>query len=32
MDHALLTLAAMTAGVPAAPVSAAYSLLSTDLA
>jgi feruloyl-CoA synthase len=32
VDHALLTLAAMTAGVPAAPVSAAYSLLSDDLA
>jgi feruloyl-CoA synthase len=32
IDHALLTLAAMTAGVPAAPVSTAYSLVSTDLA
>jgi feruloyl-CoA synthase len=32
VDHALLTLAAMTAGVPVAPVSPAYSLLSTDLA
>jgi feruloyl-CoA synthase len=32
VDHALLTLAAMTAGVPAAPVSPAYSLLSADLA
>ncbi len=31
IDHALLTLAAMTAGVPVAPVSPAYSLLSTDL-
>jgi feruloyl-CoA synthase len=31
VDHALLTLAAMQAGVPAAPVSPAYSLLSTDL-
>jgi feruloyl-CoA synthase len=31
VDHALLTLAAMTAGVPVAPVSPAYSLLSTDL-
>jgi feruloyl-CoA synthase len=31
VDHALLTLAAMHAGVPAAPVSPAYSLLSTDL-
>src|SRR6185437_7812939 len=32
VDHALLTLAAMEAGVPAAPVSPAYSLLSADLA
>ncbi len=32
VDHALLTLAAMEAGVPASPASAAYSLLSTDLA
>ncbi len=32
VDHALLTLAAMTAGVPVAPASAAYSLLSSDLA
>ncbi len=32
VDHALLTLAGMAAGVPVAPVSAAYSLLSTDLA
>jgi feruloyl-CoA synthase len=32
VDHALLTLAAMTAGVPAAPVSTAYSLVSADLA
>ena len=32
VEHALLTLAAMEAGVPAAPVSPAYSLLSTDLA
>ncbi len=32
VDHALLTLAAMQAGVPAAPVSPAYSLLSADLA
>ncbi|APR79455.1 Feruloyl-CoA synthetase [Minicystis rosea] len=31
IDHALLTLAAMHAGVPAAPVSPAYSLLSADL-
>jgi feruloyl-CoA synthase len=31
VDHALLTLAAMAAGVPAAPASAAYSLLSGDL-
>ncbi|MFT3770022.1 MAG: feruloyl-CoA synthase [Minicystis sp.] len=31
VDHALLTLAAMHAGVPAAPVSPAYSLLSADL-
>jgi feruloyl-CoA synthase len=31
VDHALLTLAAMTAGVPVTPVSAAYSLLSNDL-
>jgi feruloyl-CoA synthase len=30
IDHALLTLAAMQAGVPAAPVSAAYSLISSD--
>src|SRR5439155_16743445 len=32
VDHALLTLAAMHAGIPAAPVSPAYSLLSTDFA
>jgi feruloyl-CoA synthase len=31
VDHALLTLAAMHAGVPAAPVSPAYSLISSDL-
>lgn len=31
VDHALLTLAAMEAGVPAAPVSPAYSLASSDL-
>jgi feruloyl-CoA synthase len=31
VDHALLTLAAMHAGVPAAPASPAYSLLSADL-
>jgi feruloyl-CoA synthase len=31
VDHALLTLAAMTAGVPVAPVSPAYSLLSSDI-
>jgi feruloyl-CoA synthase len=30
IDHALLTLAAMRAGVPAAPISPAYSLLSRD--
>lgn len=30
VDHALLTLAAMQAGVPAAPISPAYSLLSRD--
>jgi len=30
VDHALLTLAAMDAGVPAAPVSQAYSLMSQD--
>ena len=30
IEHALLTLAAMQAGVPAAPVSPAYSLLSQD--
>ncbi len=30
VDHALLTLAAMQAGVPAAPISAAYSLSSND--
>ncbi len=32
IDHALLTLAAMQAGVPVAPVSAAYSLSSNDFA
>src|SRR5437660_8019911 len=32
VDHALLTLAAMHAGIPAAPVSPAYSLVSTDFA
>jgi feruloyl-CoA synthase len=32
IEHALLTLAAMYAGVPIAPVSPAYSLLSTDFA
>jgi feruloyl-CoA synthase len=32
IDHALLTLAAMQAGVPVAPVSAAYSLISSDFA
>jgi feruloyl-CoA synthase len=32
VDHALLTLAAMTAGVPVAPASVAYSLVSSDLA
>jgi len=32
IDHALLALAAMTAGVPVAPASTAYSLVSTDLA
>ena len=31
VDHALLTLAAMHAGIPASPVSPAYSLLSRDL-
>jgi feruloyl-CoA synthase len=30
IDHATLTLGAMQAGVPAAPVSVAYSLMSTD--
>ena len=32
IDHALLTLGAMQAGVPVAPVSAAYSLMSSDFA
>lgn len=32
IDHALLTLAAMHVGVPAAPVSVAYSLMSQDFA
>ena len=32
IDHAMLTLAAMQAGVPVAPVSAAYSLISSDFA
>lgn len=32
VDHALLSLAAMHVGVPVAPVSAAYSLLSSDFA
>src|SRR5262249_24230142 len=32
VDHALLTLAAMHVGIPAAPVSPAYSLLSHDFA
>lgn len=32
IEHALLTLAAMQAGVPVAPVSAAYSLMSSDFA
>ncbi len=32
IDHALLTLGAMQAGVPVAPVSAAYSLMSNDFA
>ena len=32
IDHALLTLGAMQAGVPVAPVSAAYSLISNDFA
>jgi feruloyl-CoA synthase len=32
VDHALLTLAAMQAGVPVAPISAAYSLMSNDFA
>jgi feruloyl-CoA synthase len=30
IDHLLMTLGAMTAGIPVAPVSVAYSLLSTD--
>jgi feruloyl-CoA synthase len=32
IDHALLTLGAMQAGVPVAPISAAYSVMSTDFA
>lgn len=32
IEHALMTLGAYTAGVPAAPISPAYSLISTDLA